>query len=100
MVRLIEVAPGKWRVDRRQHKPARSDLPLPYIISDIMDPVEQVDGRFYTSKRQYRAVGRAHGLIEVGNEKQKPKSRATADRAVKESRRQSIRTALEKFKAG
>ena len=26
------------------------DLPMPYVISDIMDPVEQVDGKFYTSK--------------------------------------------------
>lgn len=100
MVKLIEVEPGKWRVDRPRHQPARSDLPLPFVISDTMDPVEQVDGRFYTSKRQFRAVGRAHGLIEVGNEKLKPKTRASEDRAVKEKRRQSLKTAVEKFRAG
>ena len=46
--------------------PARSDLPLPYVISDTMPPTEQVDGRFYTSKSQFRAVGRsAWASIEV-----------------------------------
>jgi len=96
-VELIEVAPNKWRVKRPDLKPARSDLPVPYVISDTMDPVEQVDGRFYTSKREYRAVGKAHGLIEVGNEKIKPRKRWTP---TKESRRKSIKTAIEKYQAG
>jgi hypothetical protein len=99
-VELIEVEPGRWRVKREIPRSARSDLPLPYVISDIMEPTEQVDGRFYTSKRQFRAVGRALGLTEVGNEKVKPKQRATDDRTVKEKRRQSIRTAIEKYKSG
>jgi hypothetical protein len=99
MVKLIEVEPGIWRVEREVRQPARSDLPLPYIISDIMPPTEQVDGRFYESKRAFRAVGRALGLTEVGNEKPKPKKRATDDRAVSEARRQSIRKAVERFKA-
>jgi hypothetical protein len=65
-----------------------------------MDPVEQVDGRFYTSKRAFRAVGRANGLIEIGNEKLKPKTRATNTRAVKDARRRSIATAIERYKSG
>jgi hypothetical protein len=100
MIKLIEVEPGKWRVDKPRHQPARSDLPLPNVISDIMEPTEQVDGRFYTSKRAFRAVGRANGLIEIGNEKQKPKTRASNSRAVKEARRQSLKTAIEKYRAG
>jgi hypothetical protein len=100
MVKLIEVGPGKWRVERPPLKPARSDLPLPYVISDTMEPTEQVDGKFYTSKRAFRAVGRALGLTEVGNEKFKPKTRASDDRAVKEGRRASIRKAVEKHRAG
>jgi hypothetical protein len=72
MVKLIEVEPGKWRVERPPRNIARSDLPLPNIISDTMEPTEQVDGKFYTSKRAFRAVGRALGLTEVGNEKPKP----------------------------
>jgi len=99
MIKLVEVEPGKWRVDRPRHRPARSDLPLPYVISDIMPETEQVDGKFYTSKRAFRAVGKAHGLIEIGNEKQKPKVRESASRAATERRRQSIRKAVEKFKS-
>jgi hypothetical protein len=100
MVKLIEVGPGKWRVERPSLKPARSDLPLPYVISDHMEPTEQVDGKFYTSKRAFRATGRALGLIEVGNEKFKPKTRASDDRAAKEGRRASIKKAVEKYRAG
>ncbi len=65
--KLIEIEPGRFRFVRPGIVPARSSLPMPYVISDEMPPVEQVDGQFYTSKRKYRAVGRAHGLTEVGN---------------------------------
>jgi hypothetical protein len=99
MIELVEVEPGKWRVKRDRPAPARSDLALPYVISDTMPPTEQVDGKFYTSKREFRAVGRALGLTEVGNEKPKPRSR-TENRGQKETRRQSIRGAIERYKAG
>ena len=72
-VELIEVEPGRYRVKRRSSPVARSELPRPYVISDEMPATEQVDGRFYTSKAAFRAVGRALGLTEVGNEKFKPK---------------------------
>lgn len=48
--------------------PKRSSLPTPRIISDTMDPTEHVDGRFYESKAQYRAVTKANGCIEIGND--------------------------------
>lgn len=99
MVELIEVEPGRYRVKRTPTIFARSDLPRPYIISDIMEPVEQVDGRHYTSKRQFRAVGRALGLTEVGTEKFKPKTRASNARGVKEARIQSIKVAMEQVRA-
>lgn len=68
-------------VYRRVYEPvaARSGLPCPQIITDEMPPTEQVDGKFYTSKSKYRAVGRANGLIEVGNEKFKPRKRIEPD---------------------
>jgi hypothetical protein len=72
---------------------------MPYVISDIMPPTEQVDGRFYTSKRAFRAVGRAFGLTEVGNEKPKPRPR-TETRAAKDARRLAIKTAFDKVRAG
>ena len=95
MIELVEVEPGKFRVKRPALKPARSDLPLPYVISDIMPPTEQVDGKFYTSKREFRAVGKAHGLIEIGTEKLKPKQRAFDH----EGRRRSIKKAIEQYKS-
>lgn len=100
MVELIEVEPGRFRVKRTPTNFARSSLPLPYVISDIMEPTEQVDGRFYTSKRAFRATGRALGLIEVGTEKFKPKSRASTEKGQKEARVQSLRKAVEKYRAG
>jgi len=99
-IELVEIEPGRWRVSRETSPLARSELPLPYVISDIMPETEQVDGKFYTSKRQFRAVGRAHGLTEVGNERFKPKWRSTQQREVKEARKRAIRTAVEKYKAG
>lgn len=100
MVDLIEIAPGRWVVKKSPRRPARSDLPRPYVISDTMDPVEQVDGKFYTSKREFRAVGKSLGLIEVGNEKPKPRTRASTTVAAKEKRRQSIKIAVEKYRSG
>src|SRR4051812_18351605 len=98
-IRLIEVAPGKWRVDRPAQAPARSDLPLPSVISDIMPPTEQVDGKLYTSKSAFRAVGRALGLTEVGTEKFRPRPRNVDHKEHAVARRNSIRKAVEKFKA-
>jgi hypothetical protein len=101
MIELEEFEPGRFRVKKVRHEKRRAEnMPLPFVISDTMDPVEQVDGKFYTSKRQYRAVGRAHGLTEVGNEKLPPKPRASADRNIKAARRRSIHTAIQKYKAG
>ena len=47
----------------------RADLPCPMLISDTMDAAEHVDGRFYTSKSEFRKVTKANGLTEVGTEK-------------------------------
>ena len=47
---------------------ARSHLACPRVIGDGMDPTEHVDGKFYESKSAYRAVTKAHGYIEVGND--------------------------------
>jgi hypothetical protein len=91
---LVEIEPGRFRFVRPSLPPARSDLPCPHIISDIMPETEQVDGRFYTSKRAFRAVGRALGLTEVGDQKFKPKQRASADPNVKKARREALQRAL------
>ena len=95
---LIEIAPNRWVVDKRRIGVQRSNLSLPFVISDEMPPVEQVDGRHYTSKAAFRAVGRAHGLTEVGNEKLPPKRRASMD--TKQQRREALKVAREKYRAG
>jgi len=100
MTKLVEIEPGRWRFVKSTTPPARSNLPVPYIISDTMPPTEQVDGKFYTSKSQFRAVGRSLGLIEVGNEKLKPKIRSSAQVETKRARRTAIKAAVEKYKAG
>ena len=100
--RLIEVAPGKWRlVSKQKLQMKRANMPLPYVISDTMDPVEQVDGKFYTSKSRFRAVGKSLGLIEVGNEKLKPNvTRASTREESKKNREKAIGKAIAEFKAG
>ena len=100
VVELIEVEPGRWRVRRETLPPARSDLPRPYVISDTMPETEQVDGRHYTSKSAFRAVGRAHGLTEVGNEKPRPKVRSTSTKETKQARRDALKRAEARYAAG
>ena len=100
MVELIEIAPNRFVVDRPRGPVARSDLPMPMVISDEMPPTEQVDGKFYTSKAAFRAVGRANGLTEVGTEKFKPRERWRSGPQEDRVRKQSFKTAIEKYKAG
>jgi hypothetical protein len=95
-MRLVEVEPGRWRIERADVIPKRSALATPYVISDEMPETEQVDGRFYTSKAKFRAVGRSLGLTEVGNEKLKPKQRFDPKR----ERRKAIERAITEFKQG
>lgn len=102
-MRRLEVIEEEGRTIYRyvtDRAPRRSDLPLPYVISDVMEPVEHVDGKFYTSKRAYRRVGREHGLTEVGNERLPPKQRSTNDPKVARERKQTIKNAIDKFRDG
>ena len=100
MTKLVEVEPGRWRLVKPTIPPAQSDLPRPYVVSDTMPPTEQVDGRIYTSKSQFRATGKAFGLTEVGTEKFKPKVRAADLPETKQKRRDVLKTALQRYKAG
>ena len=68
-------------------QPPRSDLPCPMLQSDSMDAAEHVDGKFYTSKSQYRRVTRENGLIEVGNDTARFKrpQKPNQDKAIDQS---------------
>jgi hypothetical protein len=97
---FVEVRPGIWRFVSPRPAPARSDLPMPYIISDEMPPTEQVDGVHYTSKAKFRAVGRALGLTEVGDQKFPPKKRASEHRSNKQKRRATLEKAIAQYRSG
>lgn len=76
-------------------EPARSDLPFPRIMSDVMEPVQSMlDGKLYDSKSALRATYRAAGVVEVGNDpaRLKPFKRPPIDR-------RKIKTTLEKAEA-
>jgi len=73
------------RVDRDPPQ-ARSSLPVPHFIPDTMDATEHpCDGKFYTSKSQFRKITRQNGCIEVGNDPQrfkKPPQRGPDKKAI------------------
>ncbi len=70
----------------------RSSLPCPMVMSDAMPACEHVDGKFYSSKSAYRAVTKANGLTEVGNEKlNRPRPKMS-----KEARAKGISDAVER----
>lgn len=50
--------------------PARSSLPAPRLVSDIMEPVQcQATGVWHDSKSSLRAGYKAAGVIEKGNDR-------------------------------
>jgi len=97
---FIRVGPHTWRFVKDETPPARSALPMPMIISDEMEPVEQVDGKFYTSKSAFRAVGRANGLIEIGTEKLKPRPRNQDPPNADRDRTDAIGRAIAQYRYG
>jgi hypothetical protein len=100
MPTLVEVEPGRWRVFRRPVPDRRSALGFPMVISDEIPPTEQVDGKYYTSKARFRAVGRSLGLTEVGTERFKPRVRPSSTRENKAARMASLQKAIAQYKQG
>jgi hypothetical protein len=94
---IYQVGPNKWSNRPPQTASKRSALGFPFVISDEMPPTEQIDGKFYTSKCTFRAVGRVHGLVEVGTERPKPKQRTVGD---PRKRRAAIGKAVAQYRAG
>lgn len=74
---------------------ARGSFPTPMFTSDCMEPTEHLDGKHYTSKSQYRAVTKAHGMIEVGNDpaRLRPKPKPMPD---KQARVDAVKRAVAK----
>ena len=63
----------------------RAACAAPHVILDTMAPTRHMaDGKYYTSKSKFRAVTRAHGCVEIGNELPallKPRKPVELDRA-------------------
>jgi len=85
-----EETPTGWR---KSYSPppdpvARSDLACPSVIGDTMPETQHVDGKHYTSKSAYRAITKANGYVEVGNDParlrrpEKPQADPVARRAA------------------
>lgn len=83
-------------VDRRERATGpRSSLSFPMVLSDTMEPVQsQLDGRFYDSKSKLRATYKDAGVIEIGNDPARFKTKAP----VKPDRK-AIRESLARAKA-
>lgn len=93
--KLIEWHPLPEPRRKRETPPARSDLPFPRIMSDVMEPVQsQLDGKLYDSKSALRATYRRAGVTEVGNDPQR-----LAPRKKKPVDRRQVKTTLEKAEA-
>lgn len=75
----------------------RSDLGVPYIRSDGMDPImSHADGRMYDSRSAYYAAVKRAGCEIVGNEKLTPNPKPElSERELK----QDIKTAIEQVEA-
>lgn len=72
---------------------ARADLACPVVIGDSMDPTEHIDGKFYESKSAYRAVTKANGFVEVGNDPARLK-RPERPKADPKARREAVQKAV------
>ena len=78
-----------------KHEQKRSHLACPMIATDTMEPVQSMlDGKMYDSKSKLRSTYRAAGMVEVGNDpaRLRTRKRPKPDRAA-------IKTTVEKAKA-
>lgn len=84
-----EMVPADEFYARKYSDVAVSDLPRPYIATDTMEPTQHpCTGEYFTSKAKFRAVTKAHGCVEVGNDpaRLRPKPKPKPDRnAIRKS---------------
>lgn len=63
----------------------------PQVIKDIDPYISQIDGSVITSRSQHRDHLKAHGCVEVGNEKMEPRKESWIEKKEqKEALRQEI----------
>lgn len=74
---------------------ARGNFPTPLVSSDTMSPLEHIDGKMYDSKAAFRAVTKAHGMVEVGNDPARLRN-PTPPKASDADQKRARRAAVEK----
>lgn len=63
----------------------------PQVLNDIDPYISQIDGSLITSRSQHREHLKAHGCIEVGNEKMEPRKESWIEqKEQKEALRREI----------
>lgn len=75
----------------------RSAHPAPMVMSDIEEYRSMIDGSMITSRKQHRDHLRAHGCIEVGNEKV---GTDAPSHLAKNEIKTEIKTAIEQIEQG
>lgn len=84
-----------WPANHVEPQPERSALPAPMLALDTMDALwHPHDGRMYESKSEFRAVTKASGGEEVGNDTQ------TDNRKVDTVTRDDVGEAIQKLNQG
>jgi hypothetical protein len=87
----------KWPDNHVEPVPERSALPAPMLALDTMDALwHPHDGRKYESKSEFRAVTKAAGGEEVGNDVQTDNRRV--DRVTKDEVAQAIQMVKQGYK--
>lgn len=54
-------------------------ITAPHVVADIQPYKSMITGEMITSRSQHRAHLKAHGMVEVGNEKFNPKPKEIPD---------------------
>jgi hypothetical protein len=75
----------------------RSPMEAPMVVRDISEYVSMIDGSVISSRKQHRDHLRAHGCIEVGNEKV---STNAPSHLAKGEIKTEIKTAIEQIEQG
>jgi hypothetical protein len=73
----------------------------PNVITDTMEPTRHMaNGRYYDSKSKFRAVTKAHGCVEVGNETATMLKERKPVELDRRQRREDIHKAIYQLKNG
>jgi hypothetical protein len=97
MTRATYVIRNGELVEKHLAEPLEHAGPAFNFISDTMDATQHMaNGKWYTSKSEFRKATKAAGCIEVGNEKLKPFKPIPLDRR---KRAMDIKRAIEELRS-